>query len=203
MLLDLRGQFGQLDGMLDQLDGMLCGGFGQLFGYGAEIPGFRGKLGQLPGHSQQFGAQQPTTQGLAPFGLFIDNPVEVDDVVDGGRAGHSGSAPFGNHYTPPPAVLSSRRGKIAGQSYRRNRPSHPSHRPSHTSGNPERYCLRMLHTGQATGGFPRKREGRLLYAVALGRREPVCWQHFRSSRTCCRMKPPEVAETGRPVETRR
>ena len=118
MLFDLRGQFGQLDGVfldlrgqLDQLDSMLGGGFGQLFGYGAEIPGFRGKLGQLPGHSQQFGAQQPTTQGFGPFGLFIDDPVEVDDVVDGGRTGHSGSAPFGNHYTPAAAVCHPAAGK--------------------------------------------------------------------------------------------
>ena len=105
VLLDLGGQFGQLGrvafynaaqigylaGLISQLMGMLRGRFGQGFGYGAERPGFLGKLGQLPRHGQQLGSQQPVAQGFRPFGLFVDDPVQVDNGVDSERGGHGSS----------------------------------------------------------------------------------------------------------------
>ena len=92
-------QLSQLVGLFDQLLGMLRGRFGQGFGYGAEGPGLLGKLGQLPGHGQQLCSQQPVAQGLGPFRLLVNDPVEVDNGVDSERGSHGGSAPFRNDYT--------------------------------------------------------------------------------------------------------
>ena len=85
-----RGRFPQLldlDGLLRQLPAVFRSGFRQ---FAHDFPQFVDLFGQLRlplRHRQQFGTQQPTAEGFRPLRLFLQNPVQVGNIVNNGRAG--------------------------------------------------------------------------------------------------------------------
>ena len=79
----LRGRFPQLR----YLPAVFRSGFRQLAHDFPQFVDVFGQLGLPLRQRQQFRTQQPAAEGFRPLRLFIQNPVQVGNIVNNGRAG--------------------------------------------------------------------------------------------------------------------
>ena len=71
------------------LAGICGGGFSQLAYRFPQLADSGGQLIQPLGAGQQLRPQELMAEGFLPLGLFVQNAIQVGDVVDDGRAGGS------------------------------------------------------------------------------------------------------------------